>query len=78
MLSDVAEFSELKEKKDEMTVDEIESKCAVMFAKAYRCKTNFSKPDDNSGIAVAGVLSDDDDEANGFVHTKYGNIRVNR
>lgn len=77
MLSDVVEFSELKEKKDEMSVEEIESKCAVMFAKTYRSKMNFSKAGADNGVVVAGVLSDDD-EVDGFVHTKYGSIRVNR
>ena len=76
-LSDVAEFSELKEKKDEMSVDEIEKECAVMYFKASRSKMNFSKSNDNNGAAVVGLLGENDDD-NGFVHTKYGNIRVSR
>lgn len=77
-LSESAEFAALKEKKDEMSVDDIEKECAVLFVKANRAKSNFSKT--NSTAAVVGVLNDNDDEVlDGYVSTKkYGNIHVGK
>jgi len=76
-LSDVAEFAELKEKKDEMSVEDIEKECAVLFAKAYRSKLNFSKQ--GSDTAVVTIIDDNDDVPHGYVHTKkYGDIRIGR
>ena len=78
MLADVAEFAELKENKDDMSVDEIEKECAVMYVKVARTKMNFSKANANDGAAVVGLI-EDGEEDNGIVHhSKYGNIKVNR
>lgn len=73
-LSDVAEFTALKEKKDELTVEEIENKCAVMFYKK-QAQTNFSKND--NGATTTRVITDDNDDKNGsYVSTsRYGNIK---
>lgn len=77
VLGENADFAALKEKKDEMSVDDIEKECAVMFVKASRSnKINFSKTDINS--AVVGVFNDDDGSDENYVHTKYGNIRRSR
>lgn len=76
VLSESAEFAALKEKKDEMSVKEIEGECSILFAKAVRSKMNFSKA--NSASAVVGVIADHDDVADGYVSTKYGNIRIER
>lgn len=74
VLGENADFAALKEKKADMSVDEIEKECAVMFVKASRAnKINFSKDDVVS--AVVGVLDDSDDIDDGYIHTKYGNIR---
>lgn len=75
-LSEVAEFAALKEKKDELSVDDIEKECAVLYVKANRSKSNFSAQ--NDGAAVVGVMNDSDDEANCWVSTKYGRIPVGR
>lgn len=75
-LSDSAEFEALKENKADMSVDDIESQCAVLFAKAYRQKMNFSKQ--NSDTAVVGVMEDSDDNASGYVSTRYGKIHIER
>lgn len=75
-LSEVAEFAALKEKKDELSVDDIEKECAVLYVKANRSKSNFSVQ--NDGAAVVGVMNDGDDEANCWVSTKYGRIPVGR
>lgn len=76
VLSDSDEFAVLKEKKNEMSVKEIEGECSILFAKAVRSKMNFSKA--GSSDAVVGVLADHDDVADGYVPTKYGNIRIER
>lgn len=74
VLGDNPDFVSLKEKKDEMSVDEIEKECAVMFVKASRAnKVNFSKADSTS--AVVGVFEDDANVDDGYIHTKYGSIR---
>ena len=45
-----------------------------MFVKASRAnKINFSK--DDSASAVIGVFDDNDGVDDGYIHTKYGNIR---
>ena len=74
VLSENAEFAAIKEKRDELSVDEIEKECAVLYVKATRAaKTNFSK---NSNAAVIGVMNDvDDDVLDGYVRTKYGDIK---
>jgi hypothetical protein len=75
ILSESAEFTALKERKNEMSVDEIEKECAVLYVKANRAKINFSK---TSGTSIALGVIDDEGNADGYVSTKYGNIPVNR
>jgi len=74
VLGENAEFAAIKEKRDELSVDEIEKECAVLYVKATRAaKTNFSK---NPSAAVVGVMNDgDDDVIDGYVSTKYGYIK---
>lgn len=73
-LAENADFAALKERKAELSVDDIEKECAVLYVKMSRTKTNFSK---NNSSAVVGIM-DDGDVADGFVQTKYGNIPVRR
>lgn len=75
-LADNVEFAALKEKKDEMSVKDIEAECCILFAKAVRSKANFSNV--NSNDAAVGVLHDNDEAADGYVRTKYGSIHVER
>ena len=76
-LSDNADFAALKEKKDEMSVEDIEKECAFLYVKVNRAKNKFSAADTQS--AVVGVLSDNDPaEADGLVLTKYGYISTNK
>lgn len=75
ILAENADFVALKERKDEMSIDDIEKECAVLYVKVNRSKSNFSKV--NTTAAVVGVMGDDDSN-NGFVETKYGNIPVKR
>ena len=70
VLADDTNFAALKEKKAEMSVKEIESELAIMFAKKSLA-TSFSKSD--NGVMKAGLV--DDGEKDGFVATKYGYIR---
>ena len=71
VLADDANFAALKEKKSEMTVKEIESECAIMYARK-NLATNFSISD--SGIMTAGLI-DNDNFDDGYIDTKYGRIR---
>lgn len=73
VFKDNVEFEALKEKKAEMTVKEIESECAILYARKTLA-TNFSKKDD--GVMTAGLV--DNEEKDGFVLTKYGYIRKSR
>ncbi len=72
VLTDNVEFEALKEKKAEMTVKEIESECAVLYARKNLAQTNFTKSNDD--IMTAGLI--DDNSKNGFIETKYGYIPV--
>lgn len=75
-LSEVAEFAALKEKKDELSVDDIEKECAVLYVRQNRAKSNFSKSD--NGYAAVEIIDDEDDAMDGYVNTKYGYIKVGR
>lgn len=76
VLGDNADFTALREKKDELSVDEIEKECAVMFVKMTRAnKVNFAK--DEAAPVSLGVFDDDDSDNSHYIHTKYGNIRRN-
>lgn len=74
VLADDANFAALKEKKADMSVKEIESELALMYARKALA-TNFGKSD--SGIMTAGLV--DEGEKDGFVMSaRYGNISVGR
>ena len=71
---DDVNFAELKEKKAEMSIKEIESELAIMFARKSLANPDFSKT--NDGAMVAGLI--DDGAKDGFVSTKYGYIKIER
>ena len=73
VLTDDVNFAALKEKKAEMSVKEIESECAILYARK-NLASNFSKP--NDGVMTAGLV--DDGEKDGYVATKYGYIKVGK
>ena len=75
VLTENVEFEALKEKKAEMTVKEIESELAIMFARKTLAQTNFSKTKED-GMMTAGLI--DNSGKDGFVETKYGYIPVKR
>ena len=74
-LADDENFAALKEKKSEMTVKEIESECAIMYARKNLAQANFSKTSDT--VMTAG-LADFSNEKEGYVNTKWGYIPVGR
>lgn len=74
VLADNADFAAIKDKKDELTVDEIEKECAVLYVKAARAaKSNFSKSGSSAALII--VNDDDDDGKDGYAHTKYGFVK---
>ena len=76
-LSDNAEFAALKEKKDDLSVEDIEKECAFLYVKVNRAKSKFSAAETQS--AVVGVLSDvDSSESDGLILNKYGYISTRR
>ena len=75
-LKDNEEFVDLKEKINDYSIEEIESKCAIMFARK-NIATNFSV-EGKSNSTVLGVDSGEDSVPDGYVKTKYGLIRTKR
>lgn len=73
VLADDVNFVALKEKKAEMSLKEIESECAILYARK-NLATNFSKSDND--VMIAGLV--DNSEKDGYVATKYGYIKVGR
>lgn len=70
---DDANFTELREKKAEKSLKEIESELAIMFARKSLANPNFSKS--NDGAMVAGVV--DNSEKDGFAYyDRYGYVPV--
>ena len=74
VLADDVNFAALKEKRAEMSVKEIESECAILFARKNLANANFNKSD--NGVMTAGLV--DNGEKDGYVATKYGYIKVGR
>ena len=72
VLTDDVNFAALKEKKAEMSVKEIESECAILYARKNLAQTDFSKH--NNDVMTAGLI--DNSGKDGFVETKYGYIPV--
>ena len=71
VLAEDVHFMELKEKKAEMTVKEIEGECAILYARKSLAQTNFSKSNE---VMTAGLI--DNSGKDGFVDTKYGYIKI--
>lgn len=72
-LGENEDFVKLREDRDEYSVEEIESKCAVLYCRKSSL-SNYSKKKSES-LSV-GIINDDD-EGGEFVHTKYGDIPRN-
>ena len=74
VLTDDVNFAALKEKKAELSVKEIESECAILYARKNLANANFSKSAET--VMTAGIV--DDGAKDGFVATKYGYIKIGR
>lgn len=70
VLADSAEFTALKEKKADMTVEEIESECAILYARKSLTQTNFNR---NSTKSVIVDVIDDNNDSD-YSNARYGNI----
>ena len=75
-LSDVADYTSLKEDKENLTLDVIEAKCAILFTQKS-LNTNFTKKQKNDDTLVADII-DYSLEDEGVVQTKYGAIKVRK
>ena len=74
-LADCDEFEQLKADKDTYSFEEIESKCAIMYAH----KTIETKNDKKNRTAKARLAFEaDNGDSNLVHHTKYGNIIVSK
>ena len=76
-LKDEEKFVELKGKLDEYaTADDVEAKCAVMYARK-NISTNFSV-EGKKNSTVLGASAIEDEVPDGYVKTKYGLVRTGR
>lgn len=75
-LSDVDDYATLKKDKENLTLDVIESKCAILFTQK-NLNTTFTKRQKNDDTLVADIV-DYSLEDEGVVQTKYGAIKVHK
>lgn len=75
-LSEMTEYTALKSDKENLALDTIESKCAILFTQKS-LNTNFSKKPKNEESLTADVM-DFSSEDEGVIQTKYGAIKVNK
>lgn len=76
-LKDEEKFVELKGKLDEYaTADDVEAKCAVMYARK-NISTNFSV-EGKKNSTVLGASAIEDEVPDGYVKTRYGLVRTGR
>ena len=75
-LAEIAEYTTLKDDKENLTVDQIEAKCAILFTQKS-LNTNFTKKQKNDDSLVADII-DYSLEDDGVVQTKYGAIKVSK
>ena len=76
-LKDEEKFVELKGKLDEYaTADDVEAKCAVMYARK-NISTNFSV-EGKKNSTVLGASAVEDEVPDGYVKTRYGLVRTGR
>lgn len=75
-LADVADYIALKEDKENISLEDIEAKCAILFTQKSLNK-NFTKKQKNDATLVADIM-DYSTEDDGIVQTKYGAIKVRK
>lgn len=74
-LSDVEEFQTIKDSIDELSLEEIENKCSVLYTKK-NLQTNFSKQPKQDSLALPDI--NDDEDSNVYSSSRYGNITLNK
>jgi hypothetical protein len=74
VLADNPDFIALKEKKDELSVQEIENECSVLYARTSLASFSKNTQKDNS----LGIIDDTQGSEPNYVRTKYGDIPVNK
>jgi len=73
-LSDVADYVEIKEKSNELSIEEINEQCALLYVKkTLDIKTDFLKSKNEDALDIPNPHTEDGD----FIKTKYGYIPVN-
>ena len=76
-LSDMDEYKTIKDNRDNLSVEEIENQCSVLYTKkSLNNGTNFNK-NANSNVVIAGVPDVGMENNENYVSTKYGNIPIN-
>lgn len=70
------EFAAIKARKDELSVEEIDKECALVFWKVSRAKTNFSRQQGDP--MVVEVIDEHHNDPNVYTSERYGNIRITR
>jgi hypothetical protein len=75
-LADISEYTTLKADKENLSLEQIEAKCAILFTQKS-LNTNFTKKQKNDDSLVANVM-DFTSEDDGIVQTKYGAIKVRK
>jgi len=75
-LSDVTEYVALKEDKENLALETIESKCAILYTQKS-LSANFSKKQKNDESLIADIIDNPFDDE-GIVQTKYGAIKVRK
>lgn len=75
-LSTVDEYTALKNEKDNLSLDQIEAKCAILFTQKS-LNTNFTKKQKNNDTLTADIV-DYSSNDEGVVQTKYGAIKVSK
>lgn len=75
-LSDVTDYVALKEDKENLPLEVIESKCAILFTQK-NLNANFTKKTKNDDSLVADLV-DNSLNDDGIIQTKYGAIKVRK
>lgn len=78
-LGNETDFTTLKEKKNDLSVKEIEQECALLFTRKRMSQdihvtTDFSQ----AGSTTVHVMDVHDEVEDGYVSTKYGNIPIRK
>lgn len=75
-LADDTDFVALKGKKDELSLKEIETECAILFSKKKLPEVQVNYSNNNKKPIVAGIdKSNYDDDTNSELYTRYGIVK---